>query len=268
MSGSQFSITSVTGRGFRFVKDETPYLSRLAALPVGVNFLTQMLLSFISGPTPTQFDLFILTLPCAVVNGRFMFQIARLIILGEREGQLPADPAYRLERRRLLQASVLCWLVVNAGFTVIVGYQEWLARQDGMNHGAMSLAADGPFGGQGALYNAIGLLLIGAGVWAVRFWVVHILAAVDFPIRKYIFDVNGIGISLRLLGLGLLIGLPAFFLYILIGEMAGPGPSPNPVAIGIVVFLSAMISAYVTALLTAASCYALRDMLGRKDLAA
>jgi len=267
MSGSQFSITGVTGRGFRFVKDETPYLSRLAAWPVGVNFLTQMLMSFISGPAPTQFDIFILTLPCAVVNGRFMFQIARLIIFGEREGQLPADPVYRFERRRLLQASVLCWLVVNAGFTVIVGYQEWLAQQDVMLRGG-ALSGGGPFGGQGALYNAIGLLLIGAGIWAVRFWVVHILAAVDFPIRKYIFEVNGIGISLRLIGLGLLIGAPTFFLYLLIGQLAGAGPSPNPIAVGIVVFISAMISAYITALLTAASTFALKDMLGRKDLAA
>lgn len=266
MSGSQFSITGAIGRGYRLVRDETPYLSRLAALPVGVNFLTQMVFGLQDALQLSQFGIYLVTLPTSILTARFMFQIARLAILGEREGYLPKDPAHAAERRRLMQASVMLWLLVNAGFTTIVGYQEWVGMQEIMAHGGnpnFTLNASSALSGMAAVYNSIGLLLIGAGIWGIRFSVAHILAAVGFPIRRYIFQVNGIGISLRLLGLGLLIGLPALFLYFTISQLAPPGPSPNPVVIGVIIMINCIISAFMTAMLTASSCYALKDILGR-----
>ncbi len=257
MSGSKFSIQAAIKSGYLFVGREWAYLARLALLPFGVDLITDLVIYFQKVDTITFLEDFLYSLPSIALSGWLMFVQARLLLTGERPPHLSSDPEFLHERRRALSASVLVWILFNMARATIISYLVW------------SLDKDTP------LVKFAALVLLGGGIWGVRFWVANILAGVGYPIRRYIFQVNGIGISLRLAGLYILTCLPIWVLeqgltsMILAGEqkdmmidMKTLLHLPQNTAIALLTLLS--VTDIITCVLsTATFCYALKEVLGR-----
>ncbi len=251
MSGSQFSITSAIRNAYAFLGQYGGEVLRLSILPLGIGIATQAFF-FFQLPNSTAFEGFLISLPATVLHGWFMFAMVRLLLLDEHVNALPNDREYLLDRRYALRVSVLIWLLFNAAYSGIFGFQEW--------------ATQGANAGQNSAINLIGLVLLFLGLWGLRFGVAHILAAVDYPIKPYFFAVNGMGISLRLLGLAIIAALPVgIALYCVLAVIAPDIKDKNHV-IGLIYALSTPVSFLVTAILTPAACFALKEILGRVRL--
>ncbi len=248
MSGSQFSITNAIRNAYAFLGRHGGEVLRLSILPVGIGVATQVFI-FYQRPTGSAFEGYLISIPATVLHGWFMFTIVRLLLLGEHVNALPQDREYLLDRRNALRASVLVWLLFNAGCTAVLGFQEW----------AMQTASTA----QSTLANAISLLLIVLGIWGIRFAVAHILAAVDYSIKTYIFVVNGVSISLRLAGLGIMTALPVLIAFYCIIKVVAPDMKDGDPGLALLISLLAPLSFIITAILTPAACFALKEILGR-----
>ncbi|HYD18302.1 MAG TPA: hypothetical protein VEF76_07480 [Patescibacteria group bacterium] len=246
MSASQFSIISAVRNAYVFVGREWRYLVKISLLPMGFNLLTEFVIFFMI-KEPTMFEAVVWNIPATALTGWFMFAEARLILLGERTDDLPQDPALRAERQRDLSASILMFLLFYMGFMIFLAYQVFTQQMNPT--------------GQNLTYTTIGMLLFGAGIWAARFGVAHILAAVGYPVRRYIYRVNGLGISFRLIGMALLAMLPILAATLFVVTLAMPDLTFKPTPASII--LDAPMSFAIWAVLTAASCFALKEILGR-----
>lgn len=256
MSGSKFNMAAALRSGYLFVGREWRYLVRFSLLPIGVSLIVDLALYFQKREPQSFFEDFLWNLPAVALAGWFMFLEARLLLLGERAGHLPSDGAYLAERRQSMSACVMVWILFNMATTTLWGYLVW-----GMNQ-------------KNPVVNFFWLFLVGGGIWGIRFAVAHLLAAVGYPIRRYIFQVNGVAISLRLAALYLLASLPVGlvefgFLSMILPEDTGGAPDftslmnlPQNLAVTAIVMqkIADLISAALT---TAAFCYALKEMLGR-----
>lgn len=257
--GSEFGITKAIGSAYRFVWQERKYLLRHSLLPVGVTMLTDALLFLNPDPARTLFEVALWNLPSIALAGWFVFVETRLLMLGERTEALPAAPEYMAARRASMQQSVLVFMLIYMGLIAMIGGQAQL----------MSAANEGqsmPTASDLALSGA-GMVVFGIMIWAARYGVAHILAAVDFPVKQYIFRVSGLGISFRLLGLSFLCVVPVLFIFGIIANIITPGINPDT---GIsltmqTVLLNVVMYYIVISLLNAAAVFALREILGRRE---
>ena len=101
------------------------------------------------------------------------------------------------------------------------------------------------------------------GIWGIRFAVAHSLAAVDYPIKTYIYAVNGLGISLRLAGLGIVGALPVLIAFYGLIKLVAPDVKEQDPALAFLIALATPMSYVMTAILTPAGCYALKEILAR-----
>lgn len=256
-STSNFNIPASIRSGYLFAIQEWQYLARFSLLPFGVSLITSVLM-YHQRRDFSIFEDFLWNVPAYALLGWFMFLEARLLLLGERAGVLPTDPAYITERRNALWASIAVFMLFIMGYRTLFAYIIW------------------GFDKKNAIINFFWLFLIGAGIWAIRFSVAYILAAVNYPIRRYIFQVNGIFISLRLAGLYLLTVLPLAVAEYGLTTMILPEdarqkfveqqqvlmnlPESTAVSLMAVTALSDILGCI---LVTATFGYALKDMLGR-----
>lgn len=256
MNNISFNMALAIRSGYLFVAREWQYLARFSLLPIGVSLITDLAMYYQKREI-SMFEDYLWNMPALALFGWFMFVEARLALMGERAGHLPTDPAYMAERKQALAASVLVWLLFVMGRTTILAYLTW------------------GIGKSNPLINFFWLFLIGAGIWGIRFSVAHILAAVGYPIRRYIFQVNGIFISLRLAGLYLMTCLPVALVeygltsMILPQDVAGGlidskvlDNLPESSALSLIV-LETLSDVVSMALATAVFSFALKDMLSR-----
>lgn len=250
---SEFSIIKAVRDGYVFVGREWKYLLRIALLPMGISMVTQIYL-FSRGDDISIFEGFIWGLPSTALLAWFMFQESRLLLLGEKVNMLPENPEYIADRRQAQTASVLIWLLFSMGWSALQGYQDILLRP----------LADGA--AQQEFWMAgLGALMFGVFFWGLRFGVAHILAAVNYPIRQYVRQVNGLGISLRLAGLALLGCVPVLLVFAFLAQVIAPDVQhrDDPGLIVIVV-LAAPVSIIVAAVLNAAAGFALKELLHKQ----
>lgn len=253
MNRVRFSIVDAALSAHRFVRREWRYLAGTALVPMIAAGATLGVTEFwMKGLSASQSFLF--SLPSNALTGWFMFLQARLLLLGERINALPPDPAALSVRRRDLQASVTIWLLFKL-FVVAVFY-------------AITLAASGQFGGESAAVPVV-MLAVGALTWGLRFGVAHILAATGYSIRRFVFRVNGIEISLRLLALALLTCAPVMFLWAFLMRFVLPEPENlSPSDVLLLYAYGIPFSYLLISLLNAAACFALKDLLKERKSSA
>ncbi len=261
MSGSQFNITNAVRNAYIFVGSEWRYLARIALLPVGVDALTTVLL-LMNGRDMSTFETFSWGLPSSMLTGWYMFHLSRLLMMGERVNKLPADPDYLASRRRGMNASIIVWLLFCMGLVALLGFQSMLMQS--FFQDARGVAVSPP---AVPLWAAtLSLLIFGGTFWCIRYGVAHILAAVDYPVTRYIRRVAGLGISFRLAGMAFLAVLPVIAVFKIISVLVVPDnitdiydPRMLPLAL-----LSAPVQMLMMSLLAAAGGFALKDIMERK----
>lgn len=248
---TRFSIMAAVRNGYIFVAREWRYLVRLAILPAGLLLITNLTV-FYNQKYLTEFLYYAVSLPYLMAFGWYIFMLSRLLLMGERAPFAASTPEQMRERHHWLKVSVIVWLLYSAWWAGFKGYCTWytLNPQLQQNGGATMFL----------------LLLIGASFWAIRFSVAPILAAVGYPLKKFVFLVNGIGISLRLIGLAIVCLSPMFFVEVGLLTLMSPEPvtlatKPTLAAVA----MAALLMPIEISLLVATGCYAMKEMLGRMD---
>lgn len=251
MNNQRFDIIGCAILGMRSVFAERRYLLAAALLPVGITVLIE-LLKIYGIQNPSILSEVLTLLPAGVASAWFLFLQTRLLVFGERADAVP--PENILPRRRAFEASALLWILMQMAFLGLFAFMIYWARA------AQSTEA-------GGFINVAGYLLLGASFWALRFGVVHILGAIGYSIRDYIFQVNGAMVSVRLLGLLLCISFPLALLAsplsaALFSALQDISSVP-PLQMAGLVTLNIVLKFLLFALLNAAAVFALRQMLGQ-----
>lgn len=248
---TRFSIMAAVRNGYIFVAREWRYLARLAILPTGVLMITNLAV-FYNQHYLTEFLFYAISLPAMTLFGWYFFMLSRLLLLGERAPFRGSTPEAMRERHHWLKVTVIVWLLYHAWWAAFKGYCTWFSMNPQLQQS-----------GGATMFL---LLLIGAAFWSLRFSVAPILASVGYSIKSYTFQVNGIGISLRLIGLGIVCLAPLFFVEAGLLTLMSPEPvtlatKPTVAAVA----MSALLLPIELSLLAATGCYAMKEMLGRMD---
>jgi len=252
MNNSRFDIIAAVIHGVRFTVAERRYLIPALVLPYALTLLTNVASFFlIEKQAGNLLAALMITLPASAAAAWFMFVQARLIIFGERLGNLRQEPHFLIQRHNDMTASVLTWILFKMAVIAVSTYLLWWKDQgspDTFDH-----------------YSMIGMLIIGATFWGLRLSVAHILVAAGYSVKQYIFRVNGAMISLRLLGMGILISIPfEIFSEPLTAILTQGKPPPGQVETVFLLAILSAVSCILMALLNAAAVFALKEMLGQQ----
>lgn len=247
MDNARFSIMEAVKNAYLFMGREFSYLLRCSIVPISAQFLVSMVL-MVERPEASPMENYLWGLPISALFGWFIFIEVRLLLLGERVGQLPQDKGYLADRMRSMQLCVILWLLFNMGlagsFTLL-----------------FIIASSGQWG-HSLFLTTLGMLLMGGIIWGLRFGIVPVLAAVNHPIRPVIRQTWGMMFSIRLIGMMIVALVPVAFIAQILA--AGIGISENMTAQKkIILFaLNAPIALAIPALLAASATYALKEILG------
>ena len=250
MNSQRFDIIGAAAFGFQSVFAERRYLSAIAVVPVCIVSAIEMAKIFGLDKQSLLTELVSL-IPISMAGAWFMFLQTRLLVFGERA--LDKQAATTNDRRRAFEACALLWTLTQVAALGLVGYMLFWQQQ------ITAETATAPV-------NIIGYLLIGASFWAIRFSIAHILGATGYSIRDYIFRVNGAMVSLRLIGLMLIVMFPVALLAMPVEEaLIAAVKAENPPALSIagLSFLRVIFNFILLAVFNAAGVYALRQMLGK-----
>lgn len=251
MKKGYFHITQAVLNAYHFVWREWRHLAGLGLIPLLATFITEVGTQALR-PEASPFEDFLWAIPATALSAWFMFAIIRFQLLGERVTDLAtrATPEFLKERHRLMQACAIVWILFNM---VLLSIAMFLTRivqaEKAAEHSGMALGA---------------MLLIGATFWGVRFSVAHLLVAIGYPVKKFIFQVDGVGISFRLAGMGLMAAFPVLLVMQALLSLFVPAGFQDISGINFVVIvaISATLSFVMSAILTSAAGFALREMLG------
>lgn len=166
---------------------------RLCALPLAIVCINALLIGvLVKDVTPLQN--FIYGLPGLAATAGAVFYCVRLWVFGET----PAAPLTDLATRaRLLQNTVVTYLL----------WKAFMAASDQVVASMINpeaLIADPNIATQHPNGQAFGMVMLGIALWALRYRVAPVLAAVDFSLRDYIRRAGGVMLSWRLLGVVLI----------------------------------------------------------------
>lgn len=191
-------------------------MARLCALPLAIVCLNAVLIG-VSADNVTPLQNFTYGLPGIAATGWAVFACVRLWVLGETQPAAPTVLMARDDRARLAHTTIvtyLLWKAMMAGCEQIIAL---LIRPEELLQDANALA--GNTNGQ-----MIGMVLLGVTLWALRFRVAPVLAAVDFPLRDYARRATGAMLSWRLLGVVLVcVELPKLLLFAPVVNAQAPG---------------------------------------------
>lgn len=251
MGNSRFSMVRAVRNAYLFTGRQAAYLLRLGAMPLALQLVTVLGL-YHYRPDASVIESFLWALPANVFFAWFMFAETRLLLLGERLDALPTDEGALRDRDRAMTLSIMILLLFNMAMTAVIACMKWAVVSGSLEQSAAA---------------SVGIaFLIGALVWGLRFAVLHILAAVGYPLRAFLSRVRGMEFSLRLIGMGFLCSLPVYIaLEMVLRVFLGPSAAEQ---LGVLTAVSVPVGIFVSVLLNAAATYALQDLLGGREDAA
>jgi len=241
---ASFDIIDSASAGYALVWGERSYLVKLAAAPFLIKLVCCIVVVLLGWEHNTLRQALVM-LPSYFADGWLFSHLTRLIFFDQRwpfrpSGNTERDMQVLRDRALGIMRGTLTFVVIRflmAGITAIL--------QMG-NAGANAEAQQVTFG-----MFAGSLLLLAAAVWAFRLVWLYIPAAANYPLRRFLQDVGGYGISWYLIGIWLFCFIPPFFiikliLTVIIGP-AQPGPELLFLTTSVSVLLDLLIGTFSTA---------------------
>jgi hypothetical protein len=247
MSNGRFGIIEAGKKACHFAARHRGYLLRIGFLPLCMQAITALLLQTYV-PHASIIEVYVCSFPSNLVFAWFLFVQTRLLLLDERLDRLPPDPAYLAARRYAMNLAVVVLLLFNLAVTAAGAFIEWVTRT---GEGASAPAS-----------IAVAVLLAFL-LWGLRFSVAHILAAVGYPLGRFLKKVRGMEFPARLMAMGLLFALPVYIMMAVMLQTLLPEDNLTQIQTVAVVALSAPVALLVPVLLNAAAAFALKEVLGR-----
>ncbi len=188
-----FSVFETCKQGLMLLGTHAGVMVRLAAVPFAIVCINALLISQISGRvSPVQN--FVYGLPGIAATAWVIFACVRLWLLGETPASLQTDTT---TRARLLQTTIVTYALWKA---LMAGYEQIFLM---LANPAELMENPDAFNDRTGVQFAI-MVMLGVILWALRFRVAPVLAAVDYPLMDYVRRASGFMISLRYLGLVLM----------------------------------------------------------------
>lgn len=254
---NNFNIADAIRSAFRLCRREWRYIGLIAQPLIMAELLTVALLRTVRPDAPF-IEAAIWALPATALSGWFMCLLARLAVLGERVDRLPRTAEEAPDRVADLRAGVMIWILVSMVATLLAAYVLYWGH---ITHAVQEGTAVSQ-----TLYTAVsfgGMFLFVFLFWSARFLVLHLLAAVGYPLRLYIRRGNGFATSACFIGLALAIVLPALLVFHPVATLLAAA-GKNPVATVATIITTTIYATAVKALVTTAAVFALKDMLGAR----
>lgn len=246
-------IILAIGRGAKFAWAERLWLSYYAVWPIILGFAGLMLVAWYDVQHHVVWGTLAL-LPAALARSIYFFQSIRLYLLKQRINGLkdPAfqDPAVRANFR----LSVGCYIGFDLGMTLVA----FLVMT-----GAETFVSAGYF------YTLTMVVLCLTAIWALRWFLLYIPAAVGYPLKQYLYEVRGMRFSVWVMMIMLMTSVPVFMVMSIIMSVAlsviGMDPK-NPDMVDSAVYAAIWYS-FIMVFFTIAnfSCVDLLDQIIRKD---
>ena len=244
-------IDNIQG-AFGVLRKEGHYIMRLA---MPVLFLKIALTAAQSqfSPSASVFEQFLWQLPGNVMMGWLICSITRLIIFDERLQNLPiTDVRFMQYRAGLIKTSIFIGLLFQACLVIMFFIFENAVT-----------AVEKPEDVDSVVFIFL-LAFIGLTFWGIRFMLLPLVAAVDYPLRVFLRQIQGFRISFNMFGMNALCTLPILICaqIILLSLLAPLSAAPE------VKKLLFQVSAHpfeilVNVLLTTSLVLALKEMLGK-----
>lgn len=252
MNNNHFSIFNAAHNTYLFAGREAGYLLKLGAAPILAQALTSAFVQYMR-PEASLLESHLWSLPASVLFAWFVFVELRLLLLGERLEKTPRDPVHAARRRKAMNLTVLIILLFSMAFTAATAVLA-----------SMSPDTDGVE--TAPVYSVVSAFVVGGMVWALRYGALIPLAAGEQPLSPFLKRAQGVMLSFRLIGLGIVVLFPAFFVsQILLSPLLAQvmlQKEPGSTAHMMLAVAGAPLSWLTALLLNAAVAYAIKDMQG------
>lgn len=218
--------------GYVFVRDNFDFLLKAAIIPILVSCINYITIAILDEDT-SVFQSFLMTLPSSFVFAWYAFIQIRLHVYGETFGK-----RYGKNRQSLMVSSMSLYLLFQM-FLVCVSFA--LVTVVSPSPETQDLST-------GQVIMILSTLIF--MLWAMKFSILHIIAAVGANLKDYVKRVQGLWFSYTLLGVGILSVLPIgmIFMFILSILMPNPAHIEQSSLIGLYACLSVMNWAIITML--------------------
>lgn len=208
MPTAPFDITDNAVQAYRQIWAERHYLLRLAIVPVLVKFVCAVVVMSLNIESELLLQ-GLAYLPSYFTEGWMLAHLVRLVFLEQRwpfrpSGDNVADEALLRERFRGVMGGMLTYVL--ASF-LLAGFMHLF-----MMSGTYGASDKGSANIVGFM---ISLVLMGRMLWGFRLFWAFVPAALNYPVRDYLYALGGMRSSFYMLGTWLISFLPIVFLYLL-----------------------------------------------------
>lgn len=256
---ASFDIIDSASAGYALVWKERSYLIKLASVPFLIKLVcfTAVLMLGWEGNFTRQA---LIMLPSFFADGWLLAHLVRLVFFEQRwpfrpSGNAERDMGILRERALGIMRGTLTFAVIKylmAGLTALI----YAVNEAGMGNGA-----DGVSPGE----FAVALSFLVFGIWAFRLVWLHIPAAVNYPLGRFLRGLGGYSASWHLIGIWLFCFIPLFFvlgmaLSLLSVSAQAPGAA-SPEVIFVATFLRVLLDTLVGILSTAGVALAVKKYL-------
>lgn len=249
---SKFGIGRAAMNGWRFTARNGMFLFKAGLIPLAFHLAGNLFVFYVH-PDAGMVEAFLWTMPASIFLAWYSFIIVRRIVLDETPDNLPTDATFRQGRNYCQRVSIILSLLFNMGLAAMGSALSMIVQSGKLEEGNAAIT----------LVAIVAMLLT---LWSFRFGALALAAAVDYPLASFLRQVAGFEFSLRLLGLGMLVALPLVFLVELIASNFIENPlDPNQQDLLLMVIIGSPLALSLSILLTAATTFALKEMLGNSE---
>lgn len=210
---ASFDVIEASGKAYTLTFSEKRYLARMAFWPVMIKIVTYVGVMAL-GWQDHYLRQAIIMLPAFLAEGWLLAHFVRLIFLGQRwpfkpTGEAERDRIVLQDRARGIMSGALFYAL--AHFLLIGLFAA--VQKDGALLASYTLdsAAESNEKPFLSFFVAMGFFI--AAIWAFRFLWLYIPASINYPVRRFMIHVAGLGSSLYLIGAWMICFIPFMFLF-------------------------------------------------------
>ena len=198
MIKEDFKLTKAIGDGYRFLSKNYIYLLKASLLPLILHVTCSLFVQFQRADC-SVFEAYLWQLPAVAAFGWLMFIEIRLLFFFERINIPITHPVLLAERNIAKQASIIIFILFNMFFKFLAMGLLFV--------GALEAVRSHP------LLSFLPMAIIILMFYCVKFGVLHIVAAVSFPLKVFVNRIKSPLFSIQLMSLAFLSIIPVIFIF-------------------------------------------------------
>lgn len=195
----QFDIIRAITNGYRFVITQKNILLKLALVPIFTHFICTSFVSFMREDA-SPFEQFLWMIPAHITSAWYVFLLVRALAFGETIRTHITAPVEILRFQNAMRLSIITSLLISMVITSLWSLR--LMLKDGAE----------PTVTQGYIAFIIMLFVL----WAVRYTLLPIAAALGENLLQFTKQIKGVMISVNVIATSAIASFPVFIAYVLI----------------------------------------------------